>query len=1180
MTVDAIDVWSRATRRVGSACWRAVGLLIVGFGAPSVLAQLSVSDSGSPTYSHPIAVPPGVAGMSPKIGLFYAGGGVNGPVGHGWSIQGISTITRCPAIKAIDGARGAVTFTTADKLCLDGQRLIQTDAGGNALAAQTNDSLGGAGAAALREYRTEKDSYARIRAYGAASGDTTGASGPAYFKVWTKSGQIYEYGASPSADANTKALITPYAKTVAAVWAVSRISDTLGNYIDFKYEQRDPAWGSGGTLAAPTPGHEWNLIEIQYSGNKVVFAYMDRPDTAPTVRDRGEAWHQGSKNLSIRLLDSVTTYVNSPNISQLGPLAGPTGAVPVKTTKLGYGSRNVTGRSLLISIKDCAGDPALPATLKCLPATTFDYSQGGSEQYQANALFAASPLATAPMIKTTGDYTVLTGDFDGDGKTDILRLSNLQGENALWRSLGDGTFDTRLINLPAGSVSLNTQKMFSTDGCYNSVAADFNGDGLTDVLRTVQLTNTAGGACAADASLLFIGNGDGSFKPGVALTGISLSSAKETYSTTPGGGCLQAGQQPSATGCTNQKKTAGKAFYVLDVDGDGKLDIVTTVSPAYLIPGGGGDPIPTPDELCATTICTRVFTGSDAGTFTEKTATNLAHHSVYADPPAGRAYPAVFKANTVDVDGDGLTDLAVQKNGVWRSNGTSNGDFTRIGTYGSTCVNPIDFNGDGRADCLAVSSAGPAGNLLYTSTGATGTVATPRFNLTGAGQELTTPTGTTSALEMVALDINGDGRSDILRWGDNTTQNKLFMSNGDGTFTESQSFNLKDVGSTNAVNQLRKSDGSYDFVAGDFTGHGTTEILRMGPAITAGGTGNTLFTKTNFAPADQLTYVVSSSGAFTLLYYAPLTSPISPAPVPIPETSARYYSDRVASPANPNRAGPVPSVIDVTFPMYVVTTSMSDTGVGGYLVTEYSYLGLKASTDGRGLLGFREVRRQSPGPDPLGSALTVATQYLQTHPYIGVASRSDTRLGSVNAPSAQLLSTTVNAYCDLTSGGAAYTAALASAQAGTPNVFCATTAKVQRPYLLLTKEDGTDLGNLSANPPVQPTRLPTVTTQNTFQASGDPSMIVVTTKGNVAPLVDPFTKTTVNRYFPDVTSGDLWVLARLDNAKVTSTVPNVLGLLTPSAGTAPNATAIKGTAPLPPLSAAQLIPILELLLLD
>ena len=67
--------------------------------SPIQMAQaqgVSVS-GGTPSYSQAIAVPPGVAGMSPNIGLYYAGGGVNGPVGHGWGVQGLSTITRCPA---------------------------------------------------------------------------------------------------------------------------------------------------------------------------------------------------------------------------------------------------------------------------------------------------------------------------------------------------------------------------------------------------------------------------------------------------------------------------------------------------------------------------------------------------------------------------------------------------------------------------------------------------------------------------------------------------------------------------------------------------------------------------------------------------------------------------------------------------------------------------------------------------------------------------------------------------------------------------------------------------------------------------------------------------------------------------------------------------------------------------
>ena len=1158
-----------ATRR--SALGACVAAALCGTAAH---AQLAISDSGTPNFSQAIAVPPGVAGMSPQIGLSYAGGGVNGPVGYGWSIQGISSISRCPPVKAIDGSVGPVLFAASDKLCLDGQRLIQTDASGSpSTFPQTNDSLGGSGL--VREFRTEKDSYARIRAYGYANSDSTGASGPAYFKVWTKSGQVYEYGASPSADANTNAVSTPYQKTVAAVWAVSRVSDTLGNFIDFKYEQRNVAWGSGGTASAPTYGHEWNLLEIQYGGNKVVFNYTDRPDnTVGTVQDRGEAWHQGNKNVSIRLLRSVTTYINSSNTAALGAASG---AVPVKTTTVAYGNGGVTGRSLVASIKECAGDAS---STKCLPATTFNYAIGGSETYQANANFAGSPLATLAMISTTSLYTVLTGDFNGDGKTDILRLGNTPSDNQLSLSLGDGTFNTLAGGTGAGQFNLNTQQLFSSDGCYSSVVADFNGDGIADVLRTVQTTNNSGGACAAGTNVLFVGNGDGSFKAPVALTGIDLSALKEVFTSTVSscvlaslpirdGDLLAMADIPdmdvaltSGGTCYNQRKSIGKAFFVLDVNGDGILDIVTTVKPAYYVAYSSGDSIPTPDESCASVTCTHVYLGSASGAFTELTTTNLVHHSVYADPMTGTARSAIFKPNTLDVDGDGLLDLAV-KTGIWRSSG--DGNFTAVSGYNGACLNPIDANGDGRTDCLAATAAGATSNALITASGVQGGTTTPRFNLISAGQELTTPTSSTIALESVVVDINGDGRGDILRWSDDTTQNKLFLSNGDGSFRESSSFNIKDVSVSTAENQLRKSDGTYDFIIGDFTGRGTVEILRMAAAHTApAGTSNQLFTKVTITPPDQLIGVSSGTGAYTSLQYVPLTNSV-PSNGVSGSYGARYTSDRGTA-----NAATSPS-LDVIFPMYVVATSVSDNGIGGLIATEYSYAGFKADTTGRGLLGFREVRRQSPGPDPAGTPLTVSTQHLQSYPYIGAAARSDTRLGTVNNTSAQLLSSTVNAYCDITAASGADATAIANAQSNASTGYCPTTAKVQRPYLLWTKETGADLSG---------TALPSVTTQNTFQGSGDPTQIVVTTVGNVAGASQTFTKTTSNLYLTDNTAGDAWVLGRLYRASVQSAVPNILASLTTVAGSSANASAIKGTAPLPPLTAAQLMPILQLLLDD
>jgi hypothetical protein len=255
--------------------WLACGIVAGSF-CGAVVAQVSVSSSGSPSYGHAVAVPPGIGGMQPNLSLLYSGGGVNGPVGHGWSVQGISMITRCPATRFTDAMASGVKFDQNDKLCLDGQRLIQTDASGNVSPAAVFDASGklvsfpqiddARGlASGWREYRTEKDSFARIRAYGIANGSDL--NGPAYFKVWTKAGQIYEYGVSPNVPAAANAAIAAQGKNVVMVWAAGRISDVVGNYIDFKYEVRDVAWGSGPTAGSPTLGREWNLLEVQYTGN-------------------------------------------------------------------------------------------------------------------------------------------------------------------------------------------------------------------------------------------------------------------------------------------------------------------------------------------------------------------------------------------------------------------------------------------------------------------------------------------------------------------------------------------------------------------------------------------------------------------------------------------------------------------------------------------------------------------------------------------------------------------------------------------------------------------------------------------------------------------------------------------------------------------------------------------------
>src|SRR5262249_42127172 len=134
----------------------------------AIPGKFQVNPAGAATYTIPIAVPPGIAGMTPSLTLEYNSQAPNGILGMGWSLGGLPAIPRCAAPSAQDGARGAVTYTGRDRICLDGQRLI----------AISGDGLDGT------ELRTEVDSFSRIIAHGNAGG------GPAWFEVHTKSGHI------------------------------------------------------------------------------------------------------------------------------------------------------------------------------------------------------------------------------------------------------------------------------------------------------------------------------------------------------------------------------------------------------------------------------------------------------------------------------------------------------------------------------------------------------------------------------------------------------------------------------------------------------------------------------------------------------------------------------------------------------------------------------------------------------------------------------------------------------------------------------------------------------------------------------------------------------------------------------------------------------------------------------
>src|SRR6202012_1890203 len=140
-------------------------------------------------------------------------------------------------------------------------------------------------------------------------------------------------------------------------------------------------------------------------------------------------------------------------------------------------------------------------------------------------------------------------------------------------------------------------------------------------------------------------------------------------------------------GCTNPhwvySQTQGANYHILDINGDGLPDIVTTIEPSY----SNETSIPSPDSLCTFTTCTQIFAASLSGmtagpnavasvTFAPIT-TNLANHTVYGPPRPSSQWNVHFRPYVADFDGDGLQDLQVDSGG-WRSLG--NGNFQLVGS--------------------------------------------------------------------------------------------------------------------------------------------------------------------------------------------------------------------------------------------------------------------------------------------------------------------------------------------------------------------------------------------------------------------------------------------------------------------------------------------------------------------
>ncbi|MYM57744.1 type IV secretion protein Rhs [Vibrio sp. OCN044] len=222
--------------------------LTSGAGKSIELSGEFAASGGEATYSLPLSVSPGRAGHQPSLSLEYRSDSPNGMLGMGWSIGGVSAISRCGQNLNNDGRWGGVRFNGDDRYCLDGKRLI---------------AVSGRDGEDLTEYRLENNGYSKIISFGRAG------NGPASFKIWYKDGSVYEYGVTQDARVELPGQAHAYK------WALNKTTDSSKqNHINFVYSE-DNAAG------------KHKLAEINYVGGKVKFVYQARPDTTSQYLNGG-----------------------------------------------------------------------------------------------------------------------------------------------------------------------------------------------------------------------------------------------------------------------------------------------------------------------------------------------------------------------------------------------------------------------------------------------------------------------------------------------------------------------------------------------------------------------------------------------------------------------------------------------------------------------------------------------------------------------------------------------------------------------------------------------------------------------------------------------------------------------------------------------------------------------------
>lgn len=316
--------------------------------------ELQISNSGAATYSLPIAMPPSIKNVAPIINLTYSSGVRGGIAGQGWNISSISTIGRMATRRDIDGYVDGVDFDADDKLALDGQRLL-LKTGIYWVDGSTYET----------EYKSNTKIELKIENGGAST----------FFIVTSPDGSRTWYGSNGSGNYQNSISVN--------AWFIVRFEDANGNSIEYNY-----------TNVVYNGTNQLYIDNIEFSANQTAeIAPQNRIKFNYRVAKRVERdYIKGGAVYASKILDNIEVLTNNTLFRRYQ-------LTQMEDNNLGY------ERVTKVQEFNAQDEPSNPVVFGYQNTSNYNATERKVKSYTNNLNFNKTDIA---------------GDFDGDGRLDFV----------------------------------------------------------------------------------------------------------------------------------------------------------------------------------------------------------------------------------------------------------------------------------------------------------------------------------------------------------------------------------------------------------------------------------------------------------------------------------------------------------------------------------------------------------------------------------------------------------------------------------------------------------------------------------------------------------------------------------------------------------------------------------------